>query len=179
MSKFSRIVVLVTALASLFAVMSPTAGAVTFTNTGGTVFHATGVGGTLGVTGSGGTNNISCTASTMSGTVATGVFTSMTGTITFNPCSLAGTPSDVNCSFAFTPLVFTAGSPAVTSGNASVTCVASTTTNPPVALCHIEGTTPVHYVNSVSPNVPSRFTLTASSTLRVTSPRPAPRAAGG
>src|ERR1044071_3993997 len=42
MSKFARLVVLVTALSSLFAMLSSTAGAVTWHNTGGTSFHATG-----------------------------------------------------------------------------------------------------------------------------------------
>ena len=54
MSKISRLVVLAIALASLFAVLSSTAGAVTFTNDGGTAFHATGSPGTLSATGTAG-----------------------------------------------------------------------------------------------------------------------------
>ena len=58
MSRISRLAVLVTALASLFAVLSSTAGAATFTNSGSTAFTATGGAGTLGITstaGGGGT----------------------------------------------------------------------------------------------------------------------------
>jgi hypothetical protein len=167
MSKFSRIVVLVTALASLFAVMSSTAGATTFTNTGGTSFHATGGPGTLAVTGSGGTNNLSCTASTGTGTVAAGTFTSVTGSVTFNPCSLSGTATDVNCTYTLVPTVFNAGSPAVTNGTATVACTASLTTG--TALCTINGTTPGHYTNPVlASSTVGKLTLTASSSLTVT-----------
>ncbi|MCW2995272.1 MAG: hypothetical protein JWQ18_2767, partial [Conexibacter sp.] len=40
MSKFARFVVLVVSLTSLFGVMSSTAGALTWTNDGGSSFHA-------------------------------------------------------------------------------------------------------------------------------------------
>jgi hypothetical protein len=167
MSKFSRIVVLVTALASLFAVLSSTAGAVTFTNTGGTSFHGTGGAGTLSVTGSGGTNNLSCTSGTATGTIPAGVFTTVTGTATLSPCSLSGTATHVNCSFTLVPTVFSAGAPAVTSGLGTVTCTARlAATGTP--LCHVEGTGPGHYVNPVLPNTVGRVTLTASSTATVT-----------
>jgi hypothetical protein len=166
MSKFSRIVVLVTALASLFAVMSSTAGATTFTNTNasGTSFHAIGGAGTLAVTRHPGVgSNLTCTASTGTGSIPFGTFTSVSGTVNFNPCSLAGTPSTVACSFVLTPTVFNAGSPAVTNGTAAVNCTASVGG---VALCKINGNTPGHYINPGA--AAGKVTLTSSSTLTVT-----------
>jgi hypothetical protein len=166
MSKFSRIVVLVTALASLFAVMSSTAGATTWINHGGTAVHASGGNGTLTVTRDPGVgSNLSCSASTATGNVPMD-FTSVTGTITFAPCSLSGTASTVACHFTLTPTTFTAATQAITSGIASVTCTAALTTG--TALCHIEGNTPGHYINPDPPNTVGRLTLTASSTLTVT-----------
>ena len=165
MSKFSRIVVLVMALASLLAVMSSTAGAVNFTNTRGTSFHATGGNGTLSVTGSGGVNNLSCTAWTATGSVPMGPFASVVGDATFSPCLLSGTPAHIDCHFTLFLVVWTSTVPAVSSGSSTIACVASTTTGVP--LCHIHGHPPVHYVN---PNgaTPGRLTLTPSSTMTVT-----------
>jgi hypothetical protein len=165
MSKFSRIVVLVTALASLFAVMSSTAGAVTFTNTGGTSFHAVGGAGTLTATRHPGVgSNLTCTASTATGTVAMD-FTSVTGDVTFTGCTLTANPAHVACHFTLTPVLWTNATQAVTSGSAAVTCTASVGGVP---LCHIEGSTPGDYFNPDLPNTTGRLTLTSSSTLTVT-----------
>jgi hypothetical protein len=167
MSKFSRIVVLVTALASLFAVMSSTAGATTFTNTGGTSFHATGGAGTLTATRHPGVgSNFTCLASTWTGTLPAGVFTSVTGTATYTPCSLGGgNPAHVACTYTLTPTVWTNATQAITNGLAAVTCTMSIGGIP---LCHIEGSTPGHYFNPDLPNTVARLTLTASSTLTAT-----------
>ncbi|HET6505440.1 MAG TPA: hypothetical protein VFG42_01510 [Baekduia sp.] len=162
MSKFSRFVVLVTALASLFAVMSSTAGATTWTNTGATSFAATGPGGILAVTGSGGTNNLTCTGATATGTAAA-VFTTVSGTVTFTPCSISGTATHVACTYTLTPLTFASG---VTTGSAAVTCTAKlAATGTP--LCHIAGSTPGHYINPAG-STAGRLTVTASSSLVVT-----------
>jgi hypothetical protein len=166
MSKFSRIVVLVTALASLFAVMSSTAGATTFRNTGGTTIHATGGAGTLTATRHPGTgSNLTCTSSTATGSIPLGVFTSVTGDVTFGGCLLTGNPAAVSCHFTLTPTTWTNATQAVTSGTAGVTCSASVGGVP---LCHIEGTTPGDYFNPDLPNTVGRLTLTASSSLQVT-----------
>jgi len=164
MSKFSRFVVLVTAFASLFAVMSSTAGAVTWTNTGETSFHGTSPGGVLAVTGSSApaTSNLTCTAATATGTAAA-VFTTVSGTVTFNPCSLNGTAADVGCTYTLTPATFASG---VTTGSAAVTCTARlAATGTP--LCHIAGSTPGHYINPAG-STNGRLTVTASSSLVVT-----------
>jgi hypothetical protein len=166
MSKFSRIVVLVTALASLFAVMSSTAGATTFTNTGGTSFHAVGGAATLTPTrhpGQG--SNLTCLTSTWTGTLPAGAFTSVTGTATYSPCLISGTSWHLGCTYTLFPTTFTAGTQAITSGSAAVTCTVSVGGVP---LCHIEGNTPGHYFNPDPPNTVGRLTLTASSTLTMT-----------
>jgi hypothetical protein len=165
MSKFSRIVVLVTALASLSAVMSSTAGAVTWTNEGATTFHATSGSGTLSVDG----NNLACSGSTATGDAPTGSFAtsySVKGTVTFSPCTIIGQAAHVACSYTLTAQTWTAGSPAITGGSADVTCTASlAATGTP--LCHISGSTPGHYFNPTA-TAPGRVTLTASNTLQVT-----------
>ena len=132
MSRISRLAVLVTALASLFAVLSSTAGAVTFTNTGtGGAFHATGGAGTLGITptaGGGGTpSNLTCFDSTATGSLAAGAFTSVNGTVTFTNCKLVGLEVHVGCTYSLTPLTFSAG---VTTGTADTHCTVSLQTSP-------------------------------------------------
>ena len=157
MSRIARIVVLVTALTSLFAVMSSTASAVTWTNTGSTTIHATGGPGTLSV----GANSLACATSTATGTVPmdfTGTVLSVTGTITFDSCVLAGQNTYVHCGFTLTGQAF--DEPGTTTGTADVTCVARlNSTNTP--LCHIEGTTPGQYINPSGTN-PGRVTLLTS-----------------
>jgi hypothetical protein len=166
MSKFSRIVVLVTALASLFAVMSSTAGATTFTNTGGTSFHAVGGAATLTPTRHPGVgSNLTCLTSTWTGTLSAGAFTSVTGTATSSSCSLSGNPAHIGCTYTLTPVAWTNATQAITSGSAAVTCTMSVGGVP---LCHIEGNTPGHYFNPDPPNTVGRLTLTASSSLQVT-----------
>jgi hypothetical protein len=155
MSKFSRVVVLVTALASLFAVMSSTAGAVTWHQEGTTNFHATAGAGTLSVDG----NNLACSGATATGDAPVGTFAntySVTGHVTFTPCTIIGQAADVRCSFTLTAQTWVVGPPAITGGSADVTCTASlAATGTP--LCHISGST-----------APGRLTLTASNTLQVT-----------
>jgi hypothetical protein len=167
MSKFSRIVVLVTALASLFAVMSSTAGAVTWHNEGSTTFHATGGAATLSFTGAGSPTTLPCAASTATANAPVGTFTSavyrVTGTLRFTPCSLIGQSTYVDCTFTLTALTWSAG---VTAGPVDVTCDARLEVGN-VGLCHVDGSTPGSYTNP-SGLTPGRFTLTSPSTLTVT-----------
>jgi hypothetical protein len=164
MSRIARFAVLVTALASLFAVLSSTAGAVTWDNSGSTAFTATGGAGTLAVTGSGGTSNLTCLNSTATGTApadATSVVYSVTGTIVFGGCKALGPNWYVDCSYTLTGTLF--ASP-VTNGNLDMTCRAGFTGAGPI--CHIAGSTPAHYTN---PNgaTAGKLTLTASASLTV------------
>ncbi|WP_445148268.1 hypothetical protein [Baekduia sp. Peel2402] len=134
---------LVTALTSLMGVVSATAGAVTWHNTGNTAFTATGGPATVSV----GANNLVCTASSATGTAPVGSIVSVTyngtGTITFSPCTLAGQGAYVHCGFTTTGASFSGG---VTSGVADVNCVAWLVLGP-TALCTIKGTTPGAYAN--------------------------------
>ncbi|HET6505456.1 MAG TPA: hypothetical protein VFG42_01590 [Baekduia sp.] len=167
MSRFSRIVVCITALASLFAITSSTAGAVTWTNSGGTSFHATGGSVSLSLGG----NLLGCSGSTTVGDAPVGTFTgavySISGTITYTPCSLIGNAAEMGCNFQWTGATWTDGAPAISSGAVDLTCVYRlATTGTPI--CHIAGTTPAHYYNPTA-TVPGRFTFTASTTLVATS----------
>ena len=160
MSKIMRVVVMVTALMSLFGVMSATAGAVTWHNTGNTAFTATGGAGTLSSTGV----SLVCTSSDATGTAPASVvgatYTS-TGTATFTGCRLAGLAAAVSCNYSLTGTAFSAG---VTSGTVDATCSVS---QAGVAVCHIAGTTPGSYTN---PGTAGRLTLSASSSLRTFNP---------
>jgi hypothetical protein len=163
MSKIARHVLLITTMtAALASLSSSTAGAVTWHNTGSASFHATGGGLSLAITGSGGTNLFTCTSSTATGAAPVGSFAtpiySITGTVTYSPCSVGGTQMNVHCGSTFTGALWTAGTPAVTVGNMDLTCVMRFTGSS-TPICHIAGAAPTHYVN---PNgaTPGRFTLT-------------------
>jgi hypothetical protein len=166
MNRLTRIVLLITALTSLLAAMSSTAGAVTWTNTGNTAVHATGAGGGLHL----GSNTFSCTSSTATGTAPadqTSAVYSVTGTLTFSPCSLVGQNSTIHCNYILTGVTHTGGAlGGVTGVNADVTCdlrLAATGTG----LCHISGSTAGHYVNPVAAGGTGRLTLTTTNTLVV------------
>jgi hypothetical protein len=162
MSKFSRIVVLATALASLFAVMSSTAGAVTWTNTGGTTFHATGGPGTLSI----GVNNLACGGSTATGVapMSSATSTVATGTVVFSPCVLIpGQSMFVHCTYTLTANAFSAG---VTAGTADVTCDTRLAAAPANSLCHISGSTGGTYTNPAG-GAAGKLTLHASTSLVV------------
>ena len=119
MTKFARIFVLVTALASLSAIASSTAGAVTWHNTGSESLHATGAGVTLTV----GSNNFACSGSTLNATSPVGTFAtnnySMTGTLTYSPCTLAGVNYYMHCNTTVNGVAWIAGPPAVTAASAT------------------------------------------------------------
>jgi hypothetical protein len=161
MSRIARFAVLVAALMSLFAVMSSAASAVSWDNSGSTTFTATGTGGTLSV----GSNNLVCTGATATGAApasTAGATYSVTGTVTFSPCTIIGQSSTVACNYTLTGTTF--ASP-VTSGQADVTCDAKLTATG-TNICHISGQTPGHYTNATA-SVAGKLTLTASNTLVV------------
>jgi hypothetical protein len=156
MSKIARFAVLVASLMSLFAVMSSTAGAVTWHNSGSTAFTATAGAGTLSSTGA----SLGCVSATGTGTAPTltvGNVYSVSGTATFNTCTLSGIATGVDCGYTLTGSSQTSG---VTSGSVDVTCgVYQFGTK----LCHIAGSTAGTYTNSTS-----TLTIAASSTLTTT-----------
>lgn len=162
MSKFSRVVVLVTALASLFAVTSSTAGAVTWTNSGGTAFHATGGPSSLSV----GVNSLACGGATATGTapMSSSTSTIATGTMTLSPCTLVGQNMFWHCNYTLTGSTFLAG---VTSGAVDLTCDERLTAAPANSVCHLSGSNPVTYINP-SGATPGRITFSASTTLTIT-----------
>jgi hypothetical protein len=165
MSKIARLAVLVAALASLFAVLSSTAGATTFTNSGATSFHGRGFDVRLDVTnGAGGSSGLTCDGVDMTGNVTSGVFTTIAGTITFAPCVLVGLHTKWVCPYTLTPASFAAG---VMTGTAAVNCVTTLATGPGTALCNITGSTTVRYTNPTG-STAGRLTLLASHTLSVT-----------
>lgn len=164
MSKIARFAVLITALASLFAVLSSTAGAVTFTNSGGTNFHATGGPGTLTVTGATGNTSLSCQGATATGSAGMGAFGDMSGTVSFAPCTLIGLHTHTVCSWTFTPTVWHA--PVSVTGSMHTTCTETLATSPFTSLCRITGATPVNYINPTGAT-PGKLTLFASGTLQV------------
>ncbi|WP_445148267.1 hypothetical protein [Baekduia sp. Peel2402] len=163
MSRISRLVVLVTALASLMGLVSATAGAVTWHNTGNSAFTATGGPATLSV----GSNNLACSASSATGTAPLGSFGltvySATGTITFSPCTVSGQSTYVDCGYRTTGFSFAAP---VTSGNADVNCVARLTASN-TALCNITGTTPGQYTNPSGTSKGKATGLTSGTGLTV------------
>jgi hypothetical protein len=149
MSKIMRMCVLVASLMSLFAVMSSTAGAVTWSNDGGTAFTATSGPGTL----SGGGSSLACASGDATGTAATGPFvgatwTAASGTVRFTTCNIGGIPHNVHCRYTLTATGQSV--PSVTNGNVDVTCDVNLVAN---KICHIEGSVPGHYVNPPSPRV--------------------------
>jgi hypothetical protein len=166
MSRFTRAVIALTALASSLALMSSTAGAVTWTNEGAGSFHATGGGSQRHLS----ANTFSCTGATATGTAPADSPSStlMTGTLTFSPCSLAGQNTFIHCNYTLTGLVFSgAALGGVTGGIVDMTCDERISASPQPGLCHISGSTPVQYTNPTVAGGTGRLTFLQSSTLIV------------
>jgi hypothetical protein len=145
MSKLSRLAVLVVGLMSLFGVLSSSAGAVTWDNSGSTAFTATSGAGTLSATGA----SLSCSGATASGTApdsTVGVIYSVSGTATFDGCRLSNIVTTVDCGYTLTGATQDgAGMGSTITGTVDVTCdIAQFNTK----LCHIEGSLPGSYVNN-------------------------------
>jgi hypothetical protein len=145
MSKISRFVVLVTALTSLVAVMSSTAGAVTWHNTGNTAYTATGGAGTLST--GGGLVSLSCPHVRVTGTSPAVTTTNNLATLTttFTNCSGPfGVAAHVHCTIGLTGI---AQDVARITGTGDVHCVATIGGIP----CTITGAVPGSYTNPASP----------------------------
>jgi hypothetical protein len=95
MTRSTRLVVLAIGLVSLLGILSSSAGAVTWHNTGATAFTATAGPGTLTGTGA----PLQCTGATTADTVpalTVGTVLTISGTATFTGCTL-GTTATVSC----------------------------------------------------------------------------------
>lgn len=142
--------------------MAGTAGAVTWHVSGSGTFHATAGPGTLSSTGS----NLICQTSTASGTYATGSIVnpiySVTGTVNFANCLLAGQNTSVTCGYNLTGTAQPAAT--VVTGNADVTCGVTLTASG-TKICHVAGAIHAIYTKNVSPAADT-LTLTTTSTLQ-------------
>jgi hypothetical protein len=166
MNRTTRLIVLVTALMSVFAATSSTAGAVTWHNSGDTSFTATG--GPTSISGNGKT--LSCTSSDVTGTTGTSPFTgavwtaAASGSAQFTGCSLAGATVAVTCTYTGNAATWAVGPPTVTNGNVGVFC---TSTIGGALLCITEGSTAGSYTNPAG-TTNGHGTLPASSSVTVT-----------
>ncbi len=163
MSRITRLAVLVVGLMSLFGIMSATAGAVTWHNTGSTNFTATTGPGTLSSTSAA----LNCTGGTGTGDAPTGSTVAATylvrGTVTFSGCSLSGISTGVDCAFALTGSTQPAAGQ--TTGNVDVTCrVYQFNTQ----LCHIDGSLHAIYTNPTAGV--GTLTITTGGNLTTTNP---------
>jgi hypothetical protein len=161
MSRIARFAVLTAALVSLLGVVS-SAGAVTWHNTGGTVFAATGGASTLTVT----NVQLRCTGLDLSGdapTLSSAATYSMSGTWTSTGCSIFGLPYTVGCGYSLT--LDSVAANHVFSGPVDVTCEVRDSSGTKV--CHIEGQTPGAYRNNET-GLGAQVTLFTSTTLRTT-----------
>jgi hypothetical protein len=149
MSRISRVVVLVTALMSVFAVMSSSAGAITWDVSSTAAFAAHSGPGSL----SGNGNTLSCLAGTATGAATALMFTGVPwnnavhGTVTFDGCKIGGTPWHVSCTYGLNATGYSSATHQVTGTldlNAPNDCTAFVGG---VAACTIEGTLPVTYDN--------------------------------
>jgi hypothetical protein len=167
MSRISRIVVLVTAVASLAGVMSSAASAVTWHNSGASAFTATAGAFSYSATGV----NLACSSATATGTVGATPFVGATwaaasGQIHYNGCFFAGTSWTINCGYTLTAQ--TQPSAGVTTGNLDVTC---DITQFGAKLCHIENHNPGLHAQYTNPSggVGGRLTVTTG-IVRLTNP---------
>ena len=162
MSRTTRVVVLVTALMSLFAVVSSGASAVTWDNSGSTAFTATGGPSTLSV----GATLLPCADASATGTSPASSLTGdvASGTATFTGCTLGGAPAHQSCTYTFTGSSQASG---VTSGTIDMTCDYFVFGVP---ACHIAGTNPGSYTNPVGATKGKLTLAHSNGTLRAFNP---------
>lgn len=168
MSRITRLAVLVTALMSLVGVLSSSAGAATWHNSGSSTVHATAGPETLSSTSAG----FACPpGGTMTGTVAAtpavvpvGNWAAVTGTLIWTGCTLGVSGYSVECGFTLTASSWTAGTPAVTTGLAEMTCGFYLGGS---QFCHVEGSVNGHYRNP-SGSTSGSLTTTTGGNLTVT-----------
>lgn len=161
MSRLIRFTLLVIALASSLGVLSSTASAVTWDNSGSVAFTATSGGTTLGSTGA----TVTCSSTNVTGSVPTsfvGLTLTSSGTAQFLGCTLSGIATTVHCTYSMTGTTWTSGT---TAGNVDATCF---TSQFGVVICVTEGPIAGSYANPTGGV--GRATLTSSSTLRSTNP---------
>jgi hypothetical protein len=142
MSRFSRVLVLVVGLMTVFAAMAGAASATTWTNSGDTAFTATSGPGTLTA---GGPSAFACTGGTATGVAPStelGPTYLVTGDITFSPCRVLLSNVVITCSYTLTGLPPVTGG--VTTANLTVNCTDS------LLLCRITGSIPGKYTNATT-----------------------------
>ena len=138
MSKFSRVIVLVVGLMSVFAAMAGAASATTWTNSGDTAFTATTGASSLSTASA----TLSCTSGSASGTATTPQVSAtytVSGNLSYASCRLGLITTTVNCTYTLTGNSLSAG---VTTGTIAVVC------RDTVAGCNITGTITGRYTNA-------------------------------
>lgn len=172
MSRVAQIAVLVAALLSLFAMLSSSAGAVTWHNSGATTLHATMGQSTLSSTSAG----LVCpSGGTFTGTVAAtpavvlaGDWAAITGTASWSNCTLGVPGYAVDCGYTFTASTWAAGPPANTGGLVDVTCGVYLSGT---KFCHIEGAVGAIYTNA-NGTTPGFFMFLTGGALLITKAGP-------
>ncbi len=161
MSRITRLAVLVVGLMSLFGIMSATAGAVTWHNTGSTNFTATTGPGTLSSTNSA----LSCTGGSATGDAPTGSTVGTTylvrGTVTFSGCVLAGITLGVDCGYTLTGTTQPAAGQ--TTGTVDLTCGLYSFG---AEICHLAGNAHGIYTNGN----PGTLTITTGGNIITSNP---------
>jgi hypothetical protein len=136
MSRLMRLAVLVLGLVSLSGMVSSSAGAVTWDNSGATAFTATAGSSTLSSTSA----NLSCTSATSTATAlnnVVGLTYAVTGAATYNGCTLSGIATTFHCGFTFTfTAQFGTGMGAQITGGVDMDCSISQFTVP---ICRAAG----------------------------------------
>jgi hypothetical protein len=164
MSRLTHFAVLVAAMMSLFAMLSSSAGAVTWHNTGDTAFTASSTtASSLSVTGV----FLTCTGGDATGTAPAGpvsgtTYTLATGSMSFTNCLGLSLPTPITCGYSLTTSTAPVG--LVFSGTADILC---SVTQFGTEICKIEGQTASSYTNP-SGTTAGKLTLSHSSTLRTT-----------
>lgn len=159
MSRIARIAVSFAALTSLFALLSATAGASTWHNSGSTTFHATAGAGTLSSTSAG----LVCpSGGTTTGTVAAtpavvpfDAWTAFEGTMTWTGCTLGVTGYAVDCEYALITTSWTDLTADITHAVASLTCGVFLQGT---QVCHLVGVLQERYTNP-SGATPGKLTI--------------------
>jgi hypothetical protein len=156
MSKFSRVVVLVVGLMSVFAAMAGAASASTWHNTGDTAFTATTGPGTLTANGT----TLICTGATATGTApasAAGPTYPVSGTVNYTGCRLGILSVSVSCTYTLTGASL---SGSVTTGSISVNCTVT-------GGCTVTGTIAGATYTNAATGVRGRLAYPASNSLVV------------
>jgi len=166
MSRITRWAVLAAMLASLFAMLSSSAGAVTWHNSGDTAFTASGGASTMTVT----AVNLACTGSNQTGTSPSASFVGNTymmasGTVTYTGCTLSGVATTSVCDF----LLYTAAtSPPPWDLALLIGWAVCRIYQFGVEICRVEGQTTGGYNNPVNPSTFGKITISSSTALRTT-----------